>query len=176
MTARPSNRGGRRVPDGIPRPSALPFGQGPNRTDLSALPGTPGTELPSGPMVAGVPQGQTGQIRRALSEIPLQQFATQAGGLRGQSAMPTQPVTAGIGMGPGGGPESLIQQPNEVSNEVAAKQLQYMYPLIMRLATMPHSTTQTKILAQKLRATLPVQPERMPRTQAPVEVTRGLAG
>ena len=40
------NRGGARVPDGVARPQGI-FGTGANqRTDMSELPGTPGTPLP----------------------------------------------------------------------------------------------------------------------------------
>ncbi len=157
-------RGGARVPDGVPRPSALPFGQGSQRTDLEALPGTPGTELPAGidPTVGA----NTGQTRRALADIPLQQFATDAGGIGGPSQRPGEPIQTGIPQGPGGGPESLIPQPDELSDRFAAREMASMYPLMMRLATMPHATQQTKILAQKLRANLPVAPEQVGRQQA----------
>ena len=40
------NRGGARVPDGVARPQGI-FGTGANqRTDMTELPGTPGTPLP----------------------------------------------------------------------------------------------------------------------------------
>jgi len=159
-------RGGRRVPDGQPRPKPVPFGQGPNRTDLSQLPGTPGTELPSG-IAEPVPYGQVGRVQRALSGLPIQAAMPPAIGgkgiLTGPTQAPNEPVTAGIARGPGPGPEALIPTPNDLSSTIAASELKWVYPVLMRLATMAGATTQTKILAQRLRANLPVQPEQMPR-------------
>lgn len=64
-------------------------------------------------------------------------------------------------MGPGVGPEGILPQPDEMSDRFAAQQLQYWYPLIMRLASMPNATAQTKILAQRMRTSLAVQPEQV---------------
>ncbi len=172
------------MPDGVPRPSALPFGQGPNRTDLAQLPGTPGTELPQGvdPSV-----GSVGGARRALADIPLQKFAADAGGLKGPSERPNEPGTAGIDMGAGPGSESVLQQPDQLSDRFAADELEMVYPVLMRLSSMPHATTQSKILAQRMRVNLSVKPEQVRRPQAgfppppptpeiPEEATGGTTG
>ena len=163
MTTR-DRRGGPRVPDGVPRPASIPFGRGPNRSDLSALPGTPGTPLPEG--VGGGPpvHGQVGPRRRALSKVPLEAFSTgKPGLLKGPSKRPQEPATAGLAMGAGPGPEAVTPTPIDISNRLAAQEMRYMYPVLMRLATMPGATNQTKIMAQKMRASLPVKPEYMPR-------------
>lgn len=155
-------RGGPRVPDGIPRPANIPFAQGPNRQDLAALPGTPGTPLPPNPVEPQVSHGQAGKIRRTLSDIPLQSL--QPGQpLTGPTQAPNEPITSGISAGAGAGPESVIQSPVDMSNKLAASNIRYAYPILMKLATMPDATPQTKLLVQRIRSQLAVQPEQMPR-------------
>lgn len=156
-------KGGAQVPDGVPRAKPVPNASGTdNRTDMSALPGTPGTPLPDN-MTPTVPYGQKGKLDRALHGIPLDSFSPgKAGGLLGPSADPNEPVTAGIPTGPGAGPEGVLPQPGETDEKLTAQELQYAYPLIMRLATLPGATSQTKRLVQRFRSQLPVGPERMP--------------
>jgi hypothetical protein len=161
MTAR-ENRGGPRVPDGVPRPPTVTSGARANRQDMSQLPGTPGTPLPEG--IGGIDRGQVGPAKRPLANIPLDRFnPSKAGLLSGPSRSPQEPVTSGIGMGAGPGPDSVIQGPNLTNNQDAARELASIYPVIMRLAVLPSATTQTKILAQRLRANMPIKPEQIPR-------------
>ncbi len=156
-------RGGGRVPDGVPRPEAIPFAQGPNRSDLSALPGTPGTTLP-GP-TSGVAHGRAGPIRRAMAGLPLDALTPGLqGGLTDSSTAPQEPVMAGSARGDGAGPGALIPTPETLSNSQAASESRYFYPVLMKLASLPGATTQTKILAQRMRAAMPVPPELMPLT------------
>ncbi len=163
-----TGRGGARVPDGIPRPASLPFARGPNRSDLSELPGTPGTELPPSPVDPNIQQGQAGQIRAALAGIQ----GPEGGGLNAASDSPGEPVTSGIDAGPGAGASSLLPTAGQISQKLTSQELKYAYPLIMRLATLPNATTQTKIMAQRLRANLPLAPEQMPL----METGNGLPG
>ena len=173
MTSR-GGRGGPRVPDGIPRPASVPFAQGPNRSDLSALPGTPGTPLPDGPANPGVGFGQAGPIRRALSGIPLDSTTPgNFGGIMDDSQNPGEPITSGIDRGAGPGAESLIPHQDRLSNLLAAQEVKYTYPVLMRLATLPNATTQTRILAQKLRSQLGVQPYQIPKYPGELDGTRG---
>jgi len=162
VTAR-DGRGGSRVPDGIPRPAAIPFAQGPNRSDLSALPGTPGTPLPGNDPIAGsVAHGSAGGIRRALSQIPLDKL--NPGSQFGQpTTAPNEPVTSGIDRGAGLGPEGLIPSPDQLSNKLAASEIKGWYPILMRLATLPNTSTQTKIMAQRLRSQLGIKPHQIPK-------------
>ncbi len=161
MTDRPG-RGGPRAPDGIPRPASLPFAQGPNRSDLSALPGTPGTVLPSD--TSTVAHGDAGPIRRSLSQIPLDSLnAQKQGALNSPTRFPGEPVTAGVASGAGPGPEGLLPSPGKLSQELSAQQVRAWYPVLMRLASLPNATDQTKILAQRLRAQLGIQPHQIPK-------------
>lgn len=160
MTSR--SGGGAKVPDGIPRPANIPFSQGPNRSDLSALPGTPGTALP-GPD-SSVPLGKAGEIRRALSDIPLDQFSTEGPGLGSPTERPNEPITSGSPQGAGVGPEGLIGGPNPLDNKQAARESAQFYPVLAKLASLPGATTQTKILAQRMRANLTLPPEKIPLT------------
>ena len=96
-----TSRGGPRVPDGVPRPSNLPFARGPNRSDLAELPGTPGTELPASPTDPQVSHGQAGQLRERLGNIPIDQVLP--GQLTDSSMNSDEPVTSGINAGAGPG-------------------------------------------------------------------------
>lgn len=167
MTAR-DGRGGARVPDGVPRPASIPFAQGPNRSDLAALPGTPGTTLPgpsgSNPAVPPLGRGDAGEVRRTLSQIPLDSLNAGSIAPLGQpTQFPNEPITSGIGMGAGPGTESMIPPPNRMSQELSAQQVRGWYPMLMRLASLPNATTQTKILAQRLRGQLGIRPHQIPK-------------
>lgn len=163
MTTR-ENRGGARAPDGVARVTPLPGGPS-NRTDLSELPGTPGTPLPPSPTEPSVQHGNIQNLRRTLGQIPLEMTNPKAGGFDAPTGAPGEPLTAGAPLGAGVGPEGLIPSPQELTSRLTARELQYAYPLLMRLASLPNATTETKILAQRLRANLPVQPEQVPLTR-----------
>ncbi len=152
-----TGRGGPRVPDGVPRPANLPFARGPNRSDLAELPGTPGTPLPPSPADPQIQQGQAGQIRAALAGI-----APAGGGLSAASGSPGEPVTSGAASGAGPGPNALLPSEGQLTQAMTSQELKYAYPLLMRLATLPNATTESKIMAQRLRANLPLAPEQMP--------------
>ncbi len=159
-----TSRGGPVVPDGVQRPSSLPFARGPNRSDLAELPGTPGTPLPPSPAEPQIHQGQAGRIRDMLGGIPVEQVLP--GQLRDGSMNPNEPVTAGVDAGAGPGAQGLLPSPGQLSEKLAAEELRGIYPLLMRLATLPNATTETKILAQRVRANLPVAPQQVPNIEA----------
>lgn len=158
-----SARGGPRSPDGIQRPASLPFAQGPNRTDMSALPGTPGTPLPPSPAEPMLGHGEAGSLRQTLMGIPGQAQGLAPVPLSADSQRPNEPITAGIDMGSGPGSEGLVPSPVDPSNASAVQESLFFYPVLMRLAQLPGASTQTKIFAQRMRGMLPTQPERMPR-------------
>jgi hypothetical protein len=164
-------RGGARVPDGVQRPASLPFARGPNRSDLSELPGTPGTPLPPNPSEPQVQHGEAGRLRSMLGNVPLEQLSPEVG-LRSPTQRPNEPITAGIDRGAGPGSDSLLSSPQQLSAKLSASQMKYAYPVILRLATLPNATTETKILAQRIRANLPVAPEHMPAQGPPNGVPR----
>ncbi len=171
-----TSRGGPVVPDGKPRPASIPFAQGPNRSDLSALPGTPGTPLPLSPGSPNLQQGQAGGVRRALAGIPLESTNPQGlGGLGDPSIDPGEPVTSGLAGGAGVGPEGLVPHQDRLSNQLAAEEVKYTYPVLMRLASLPNATTQTKILAQRLRSQIGTQPYQIPKFPGELDGLRGSA-
>ena len=145
----------------MPRPAPLPLVGGPNRTDLAELPGTPGTPLPPHPNAPTIKQGQAQQLRQRLQGIPLDQVAPPAK-LTDPTMAPDEPITAGLSSGPGPGPESLLPSQSRLNDALTSAQMRLAYPLIYRLATLPNATTETKIMAQRLRANLPISPEQMP--------------
>lgn len=165
--------GGARVPDGVARPKPIPGGQGSNRTDLSALPGTPGTPLPPNPIESAV--GSPASARRRLSQIPVPGAQPGAPLLDAATEAPGEPVTAGVAAGAGLGPEALLAGPEVMSSKVAANDVKYFYPIIMRLSALPNASQQTKILAQRLRANLSLQPEQIPLFPGE-EVASGIHG
>jgi len=143
-----SARGGKRAPDGKARPASLPFARG--------------TPLPPNPAEPQIEHGQAGSLRQQLSGIPLQTQSFAPVSLTEPSQRPNEPVTTGVDMGAGPGSESLIPSPVQTGNMDAVKESLFFYPVLARLAQLPSATTQTKILAQRLRGMAPVAPERMP--------------
>lgn len=156
-------RGGPRVPDGVQRPASLPFAEGPNRSDMAALPGTPGTPLPPSPAEPMIEHGQAGSLRQQMMGIPGQAGGMAPVPMAAASQRPNEPITAGLPIGEGPGPEALLPSPVDPNNKAAVAESIFMYPVLMRLAQLPGASTQTKIFAQRMRSMLPTQPERMPR-------------
>lgn len=128
---------------------------------MSELPGTPGTPLPPSPAEPQIHQGDAGRLRQQLGNIPLEAVSPDVQ-LGSPTQAPNEPVTAGVNMGMGPGSEALLDSPQQLSSKLSAQEIQHMYPLLLRLATLPNATTETKILAQRVRANLPVAPEHMP--------------
>ena len=153
----PENRGGARVPDGVARPQGI-FGTGANqRTDMSELPGTPGTELPA------LMEPSINEQGRALKGLSgLNKFAPADGSqpLFGET-QDGNPVQAGLTQGEGMGKESLIKGPVETDNEVAyAESLRY-YQLMQRLASSGGVSQQTKAMLRKMKSKAPLNPYQM---------------
>ena len=152
------NRGGARVPDGVARPQGI-FGTGANqRTDMTELPGTPGTPLPPS-LNEPVVQSQ----KRALSGLSgLDKFKPADGSkpLFGPSE-DTQVIQAGLDTGPGAGPEALIKGPTDTSNELAYQESLRYHSLINRLNQIENLNTQTKALLRKMKANAPLNPYQM---------------
>lgn len=102
-------RGGFRPPDGRPRPPAGP-GRFSQRTDLSEPPLPQGVYAPT-----GLPFGQRQQVERAqkVAPVPNRRVRPKAQGmtladlLARPTARPDDPITAGLPVGPGPGPEIL---------------------------------------------------------------------
>jgi len=156
-------RGGARVPDGVARPTGI-FGTGANqRTDLSELPGTPGTPLPPS---LNEPDIQT--TKNALKQLPLTSTTAKPGeiDLFGPSSTP-EPIQAGLSQGPGIGSEGVITGPENTSNSQAYQESLKFYPLMMRLQQTGQVSTQTKAFLRRMRANAPLQPYEMP--QIPTE-------
>jgi len=156
-------RGGARVPDGVARPTGI-FGTGANqRTDLSELPGTPGTPLPPS---LNEPDIQT--TKNALKQLPLTSTTAKPGeiDLFGPSSTP-EPIQAGLSQGPGIGSEGVIAGPENTSNSQAYQESLKFYPLMMRLQQTGQVSTQTKAFLRRMRANAPLQPYEMP--QIPTE-------
>ncbi len=154
----PENRGGARVPDGVARPQGI-FGTGANqRTDMSELPGTPGTPLPP-----SLNEPDIQSSKRALEGLSgLNKFAPADGSqpLFGET-QDGNPVQAGLTQGEGMGKESLIKGPVETDNEVAyAESLRY-YQLMQRLASSGGVSQQTKAMLRKMKSKAPLNPYQM---------------
>ena len=170
MTAN-ENRGGARAPDGVQRVAPIAGAPGGNRTDLAELPGTPGTPLPPSPTDPSVSHGEVGRLRQQLGNVPIEQVSPSVG-LKEGTQRPDEPITSGIDSGAGPGASSLLPSSGQLTQQLTAEEMRVAYPLIMRLATLPNATTETKILAQRIRANLPIAPEQMPDLRPPDGPTR----
>ena len=149
------NRGGARVPDGVARPQGI-FGTGANqRTDMTELPGTPGTPLPP-----SLNEPDVQSQKRALSGLDKFKPADGSKPLFGPSE-DTQVIQAGLDTGPGAGPEALIKGPTDTSNELAYQESLRYYSLINRLNQIENLNTQTKALLRKMKANAPLNPYQM---------------
>ena len=149
------NRGGARVPDGVARPQGI-FGTGANqRTDMTELPGTPGTPLPP-----SLNEPDVQSQKRALSGLDKFKPADESKPLFGPSE-DTQVIQAGLDTGPGAGPEALIKGPTDTSNELAYQESLRYYSLINRLNQIENLNTQTKALLRKMKANAPLNPYQM---------------
>ena len=152
------NRGGARVPDGVARPTGI-FGTGANqRTDLSELPGTPGTPLPP-----SLNEPDIQSTKNALKNLPLTNNNITPGDtdLFGPSST-ADPIQAGLSTGPGMGPEGVITGPENTSNSQAFQESLKYYPLMMRLGQTEGLSSQTKAFLRRMRANAPLQPYEMP--------------
>jgi len=149
------NRGGARVPDGVARPQGI-FGTGANqRTDMSELPGTPGTPLPP-----GLNEPDIQSSKRALEGLSgLNKFKPADGSqpLFGET-QDGNPVQAGINQGPGVGNEALIKGPVETNNEVALQESTRYLALLNRLEATGNVSQQTKAMLRRMKSKTPINP------------------
>ena len=152
------NRGGAQVPDGVARPTGI-FGTGANqRTDMSELPGTPGTPLPP-----SLNEPDIQSQKRALQGLSaLDKFKPADGSqpLFGETTN-NQPIQSGLKQGIGSGRESLIKGPVESNNEVAYQESLRYYALMQRLSQTGDVSQQTKAMLRKMKSKAPLNPYEM---------------
>lgn len=152
------NRGGARAPDGVARPTTI-FGTGANqRTDMSELPGTPGTPLPP-----SLNEPDIQSTKNALKNLPLANNNITPGDtdIFGKTGT-TDPIQNGLSTGPGMGQEGVITGPENLDNAQAFKETMGVYPLMARLQTMGSASSQTKAYLRNMRANAPLQPYEIP--------------
>tara|TARA_R100001594_G_scaffold21841_1_gene42245 strand:- start:16907 stop:17377 length:471 start_codon:yes stop_codon:yes gene_type:complete len=152
------NRGGARVPDGVARPQGI-FGTGANqRTDMSELPGTPGTPLPP-----SLNEPDIQSQKRALQGLSgLNKFKPADGSEPLFSpSQDTQPIQAGLSQGPGPGRGSLVKGPVESNNDVAYQESLRYYALMQRLSQTGNVSQQTKAMLRKMKSMAPLHPYEM---------------
>ncbi len=150
----PEARGGAHVPDGVQRAPRV-FGSGANQhTEMSELPGTPGTELPA------LMEPSINEQGRALKGLSgLNKFAPADGSqpLFGET-QDGNPVQAGINQGPGVGNEALIKGPVETNNEVALQESTRYLSLLNRLEATGNVSQQTKAMLRRMKSKTPINP------------------
>lgn len=145
-------RGGPRRPDGRPRPPAGP-GKFSERTDLSEPPVAQGVYVDR-----GLPYGTRGRIERGQRAAPLpnrrvrpriseraQVESPLAQLLLRPTIFPDEPVTAGLPIGAGAGPEVLPRRDRP--------------SLVQLLAALPGASEEIKALAEELQAFEPEEGE-----------------
>ena len=86
----------------------------------------------------------------------LKNFVPPNVGLGNPSDRPDEPVTAGLGVGPGGGPEMLqgFQQPAPGPNPDVLRLARHL-PMLEMLASRPNTSATTRSFVRRLRASLP---------------------
>lgn len=123
-----------------------------NRSDLNG-PKPPGTPLPV-TAAAGQPYGARKAQEDAQRAVPMAAglpapAPTQVPSLAEPSSRPDEPVTSGLPMGPGAGPEALTAFPADQSG--VADLASYL-PMLEFIASQPGSSPQTRQLVRRLRA------------------------
>lgn len=102
-----------------------------NRTDLNAGPRTSGPPTQPIRVATGQAYGQAGAQRAALQALPLPQAAApQPIPLDAPTQRPGEPITHGLPIGPGAGPEVLgpMPQANEDPTVDVYRELYKLYP------------------------------------------------
>mgnify|MGYP003132125321 CR=1 FL=1 len=154
----PEARGGAHVPDGVQRAPRV-FGSGANQhTEMSELPGTPGTELPA------LMEPSINEQGRALKGLSgLNKFAPGTGeeDLFGKSTN-DDVITSGMATGAGVGEEALIKGPKDMSDDQMLKEAYRHYGLMQRLSQIGDSSTQTQAIIRRLQGNAPISPYQMP--------------
>jgi len=80
----------------------------------------------------------------------------QVVGLGAPSARPGEPVTAGLSVGAGAGPEALGAFGGTEDGDNGAADLAMYMPALEFMASQPGATAQTRAFVRRLRANLPV--------------------
>jgi hypothetical protein len=82
------------------------FQDGMGSNDIPAAPGAPG--VPAGPP----PGNDADRFERAMQAA--QQMQGQMGSLGQPTSRPNEPVTTGMSIGPGAGPEAMVRPPSQM--------------------------------------------------------------
>jgi len=93
------------------------------------------------------PYGQAGAQREAQRALPMASMPTPT--LGGPSERPTEPVTAGVPVGAGPGPEILTPPPGQAQSD---ERLRLLAPGLARLASLPGVHPDVRSLARRVRA------------------------
>ena len=129
-------------------PLAGPAGPGPfsTRTDGLTLPSQSyGEGVQTAAIKAGAPLATTPDVRPTpASEVRQAATGAPVTPLYAPTQRPEEPVTTGIAMGPGAGPEVLGMQSRDSSEYVNA------YQLFQNLASNPNASPSMQYLAQRI--------------------------
>ncbi len=91
------------------------------------------------------PYGQAGAQREAQRSMPLPSMTP----LSAPSQRPSEPVTAGLPVGAGPGPDVLTAPPGQAESD---ERLRLLAPQLARLASLPGVHPDVKSLARRVRA------------------------
>jgi hypothetical protein len=123
------------------------------RTDLQYSPDTYGAGVAMAQQKAGAPLAKTGGVK--LSQAPqVSAGAAPVGvGLYDKTQRPEEPITHGIPVGPGAGPEVLMMNQSQDTPEEKARLLSYL-PALETAAQQPDSSQSFRNYVRVLRANL----------------------
>lgn len=127
------------------------------RTDGLSLPSAAyGEGVDTAAIKAGAPLAKTPDVRGATNTDVRQAAAgAPVTPLYAPTQRPDEPVTTGIAMGPGAGPEALaiLQQRSEDDTQFRAQMMEYL-PVLSYISQLPSASPETRKAIRQLRDSL----------------------
>jgi hypothetical protein len=119
--------------------------------DLAAGPSVANTPtLREMPMTGG-PQSSVAPTEAAAQAAPAPMPRESVTSIFAPTSRPNEPITAGLAVGDGPGPEALTGTPEFVASQEDNQRLAVMYGILQRAATSAGASSATKELARRVR-------------------------
>ncbi len=127
------------------------------RTDGLSLPSSGyGEGVDTAAIKAGAPMAKTPDVRGATNTQVRQAAAgAQVTPLYAPTERPDEPITTGVGIGPGAGPEALgmMNQRSEDDTQFRAQIMEYL-PVLSYISQLPNASPETRKAIRQLRDSL----------------------
>lgn len=127
------------------------------RTDGLSLPSAGyGEGVETAAIKGGAPMAKTPDVRGATNtEVRQAAAGNTTTSLYAPTQRPDEPITTGVGIGPGAGPEVLgmMQQPTEDDTQFRAQIMEYL-PVLSYVSQLPSASPETRKAIRQLRDSL----------------------